>query len=444
MGYVGSELSNAQVRSDGEDFRCFMQGFSQWVSGSYRIDPITGTAIFPRRFTDTPLRVSSSSQLLRAGGRLNFPVPPASFVSLLSDFIATPAATKAQYDKDVGFKQLSPGVRRIEWLKISTLIDLEKMAAAAVASSVFEDWESFIEQVNRGSPAGVNRAYQTSLLWVRMVTEQTILTQFQRSVIFSVVICFVSLIVFTKNIVMALYASLSVAGIMICVIGFILTAGWRIGLIEALCLMLLIGFSVDYVLHISHAFSHSPTSGSPYESIRLGVGSIGLSIFSSAMTTTISSIPLLFCTIQLFAKIGSLVIASTILSLMFSMGFFVALLASFGPSKENCGFGCFFRRSDNLAHAQLDELEAESPETDQPSDFDNCSHTRAAGVEVPAPQPADAPVDDAQDSHEKVDGGVEMTEMTPPPPRHPPLSVDDAHLAAQAPETPDSRTDSEA
>ena len=48
MGYVGSELSNAQVRSDGEDFRCFMQGFSQWVSGSYRIDPITGTAIFPR------------------------------------------------------------------------------------------------------------------------------------------------------------------------------------------------------------------------------------------------------------------------------------------------------------------------------------------------------------------------------------------------------------
>jgi len=57
---------------------------------------------------------------------LNFPVPPASFVSLLSDFIATPAATKAQYDKDVGFKQLSPGVRRIEWLKISTLIDLEK------------------------------------------------------------------------------------------------------------------------------------------------------------------------------------------------------------------------------------------------------------------------------------------------------------------------------
>jgi predicted RND superfamily exporter protein len=325
---------------------------------------------------------------------LNFPVPPAAFVSLLANFIATPAAVKAQYDKDVGLKELSAGVRRIEWMKISTLIDLEKMAAAAVASSVFEEWESFIELVNRGSPPGVNRAFQTSLLWVRMVTEQTILTQFQRSVIFSVIICFVSLIVFTKNIVMALYASLSVAGIMICVIGFILTAGWKIGLIEALCLMLLIGFSVDYVLHISHAFSGaSQSSCSQYESVRRGVGSIGLSIFSSAMTTTISSIPLLFCTIQLFAKIGALVIMSTILSLMFSMAFFVALLASFGPSNEHCGFGCF-RKSGNLAHTQLEDagLDPQPMEPEPPSDTG--SHEKADGVEMAAPHPVHPPLDD--------------------------------------------------
>ena len=184
------------------------------------------------------------------------------------------------------------------------MINVEKIAPAAVAQPVYSEWERFMASTNGRAPTSMKRAYQTSKLWVRMITEETVVSQFERSVIISALITGSSLLFFTANIVMSVYSSLCVGAIMVCVVGFIIFAGWEIGLIEALCLLLLIGFSVDYILHISHAYCHSE-SASPIESVQHAVRQIGLSIFSSAMTTAVSSVPLLFCMIQLFAKIGA-------------------------------------------------------------------------------------------------------------------------------------------
>jgi hypothetical protein len=49
--------------------------------------------------------------------------------------------------------------------------------------------------------------------------------------------------------------------------------GWSLGSIEAILITILAGFSVDYVTHLAHAYSH--TYGTNEERVRLTFGEMG-------------------------------------------------------------------------------------------------------------------------------------------------------------------------
>ena len=41
--------------------------------------------------------------------------------------------------------------------------------------------------------------------------------------------------------------------------------GWELGTVESICLTIVAGFSVDYVVHLAHAYTHSKSSLVQYE-----------------------------------------------------------------------------------------------------------------------------------------------------------------------------------
>ena len=53
-------------------------------------------------------------------------------------------------------------------------------------------------------------------------------------------------------------------------------------------LLLLIGYSVDYVLHVTHAYETA--KGKPVERVKIGIERVGMSILSAALTTILSSV----------------------------------------------------------------------------------------------------------------------------------------------------------
>merc|ERR1712196_528300 len=68
-----------------------------------------------------------------------------------------------------------------------------------------------------------------------------------------------AVVFFTGNIVITLYVGTSIIIIVAClaaVVTFVLQ--WPFGLIEAISLTVFVGFSVDYVLHMGHAYNESP------------------------------------------------------------------------------------------------------------------------------------------------------------------------------------------
>lgn len=65
----------------------------------------------------------------------------------------------------------------------------------------------------------------------------------------------------------------------------------------------------------------------------MALNHIGVSIFSSALTTLIAAIPLCLTQIQLFAKFGQILAINTGISIFYTLTICVSLLCLMGPTR---------------------------------------------------------------------------------------------------------------
>ena len=57
--------------------------------------------------------------------------------------------------------------------------------------------------------------------------------------------------------------------------------GWELGTVESICFTIVAGFSVDYVVHLAHAYVHS-TSPTRAERVRDALAEMGISVLSDS------------------------------------------------------------------------------------------------------------------------------------------------------------------
>jgi multidrug efflux pump subunit AcrB len=118
-----------------------------------------------------------------------------------------------------------------------------------------------------------------------------------------VVIAFVVLLASTRNVIISFFATISILSVLVTVIGIVSMLGWTLGTNEAILMSILAGFSVDYVVHLAHAYVESEGLNN-VDRIKGAFGDMGTSVFSGMLTSVIASVPLFFCTLTFFAKFG--------------------------------------------------------------------------------------------------------------------------------------------
>ena len=113
----------------------------------------------------------------------------------------------------------------------------------------------------------------------------------------------------------------------------VVSLGWTLGFLEAICLCILIGLSVDFVIHMGHAYCAAAARGvhTRVERTKEAFARMAYPIASAAFTTFTSASALFFCTITFFQKFGTIVMTSMICALCVSLAFYVALLLTVGP-----------------------------------------------------------------------------------------------------------------
>jgi len=109
----------------------------------------------------------------------------------------------------------------------------------------------------------------------------------------------------------------------------------ELGVSESIALVILIGFSVDYVVHFSHAYIHSDYA-SRNDKMTHSYREMGVSILSGCLTTLGCASFLFGGTITLFYQFAYILSITVITSILIAIFTFGAMCHAFGPEEGFC------------------------------------------------------------------------------------------------------------
>mmetsp|Transcript_62599 Transcript_62599/g.168849 ORF Transcript_62599/g.168849 Transcript_62599/m.168849 type:complete len:204 (+) Transcript_62599:1-612(+) len=111
--------------------------------------------------------------------------------------------------------------------------------------------------------------------------------------------------------------------------------GWSLGVIEAIIYVMVIGLSVDYVVHLADAYLECPEPSNK-ERARFMVTRMGISVLSGALTSLGLGGVMILCYSLFLVKFGAVIFFVVCKAVVAALVFFTAMLATVGPS-GNCG-----------------------------------------------------------------------------------------------------------
>jgi len=277
--------------------------------------------------------------------------------------------------------------------KISYLVNRAKDMSADAALEYMALWEEFTSSRNNVASETASRAFYTGSLFVRAEAEKAIIDSTVETIIISAVCGWCGMLVFTQDLILSCVVLILVLGIISGLAFFMVVVyQWPIGPVEVISLVVFVGYSVTYALHIAHSYSEArmddvemlqaekefqekahrrretgrrryaaqgvgaqePASDAIVEAdlrplaslsaltpaelrrarTRISMLRVGGAILSSSVSTLGSSMFLLFCTMNIFVKLGSVVITVTLFSILFALAVLPATLMLVGPSPD--------------------------------------------------------------------------------------------------------------
>jgi hypothetical protein len=181
----------------------------------------------------------------------------------------------------------------LAWVKIKVVTNLPRKSTAKAILRLMEHYDRVLEHRNAARPKPDLEAWPCSLSFVLAETEDAIINSTLWCAFISLTCALLSIIVFTASAVLAFTVVMTVAMVVACQAATMFVAlGWEFGAVEAISLILFVGFSVDYTLHFAEAFHVSPPP-----KIENALSRVGRAIISAGTTTGGSAAFLLCCTV---------------------------------------------------------------------------------------------------------------------------------------------------
>lgn len=209
-------------------------------------------------------------------------------------------------------------------------------------------WDEFIDGINAMAPIDADRCWHTSGIWSKAESEAAILSSTVESLMYSVVCGFLGALASTgADLVLSWLVVCAVICVTVMLLWFVcVPLGWGIGPIEVLGLIVFIGYSITYSLHMAHKYREHMASfrqcSAPFSMRRRQAAGQALRdmtapVFGSALTTLGATCFLFLCTMLVFVRIAVLLFAVTFFSLVFALVGLPAALLCFGPVDRCCG-----------------------------------------------------------------------------------------------------------
>jgi len=146
-------------------------------------------------------------------------------------------------------------------------------------------------------------------------------------------LAFVILNIATGNWVISLISTLIIGMLVLMVMGFTVMQDWKLGMLEAVIYVMVVGMSVDYVVHLAEAYLESKKLRRS-ERVSEMLETRAFSVLSGAVSTAGGIFWLLFAYVLMFVKFSTIMFFLVCASLIYSVIFFAAVLDMIGPEYE--------------------------------------------------------------------------------------------------------------
>ena len=206
----------------------------------------------------------------------------------------------------------------------------------------FKFWEQLQDRLNDDAPSGGSHScifYQTAKQWSKAFIQVIAVNGLAYAVGISLITTFITVWMFTASCFLTILIISTLVGIISSTFCIIYLLGWEIGAVEAVSLSVVIGLSIDFSLHFGESYTsesmqtlETDIEFSRKSIIYIVLRSMCKPLCHAALTTMLSTFPLLFCTLLPLRQFGWILITSIGVSITFSILMFVPVLAVVGPT----------------------------------------------------------------------------------------------------------------
>ena len=249
------------------------------------------------------------------------------------------------------------GASALTFLTADYFVDLHPVASTSgEIRSVFLAWEAATRDANEAM-ARAMREYgegedaarkknvpvvvQACDVWNRLGVEESIRHTAFVSPPVSAAAAAAIMFAATRSFRVTVAALATIAAAVVLMLAALVAAGWEFGVVEELCVTLLIGSSIDYCIHLAVAYAEAETEAAAiasssalldrrHEKVKLALGHVAPTITGAAVTTAASCAMLLFCQVEVLVKIGATIVANTVVGYGLTLLLFSALVATYG------------------------------------------------------------------------------------------------------------------
>jgi hypothetical protein len=247
-------------------------------------------------------------------------------------------------------------------VKVSYEVDVSEEAGAKAVLDYKGRWDKWVETVNSMASHTSDSAWHVASAWVQAEAEVAVVESTMTSIVVAALCSWLGVLAFTQDPYLAFLVVGIVLGVIIGLAFFMIClAGWSLGPIEVVALIVFMGYSVTFSLHIAHIYheeaavsqhvahiAHIYLEGSHghdaavdaqllrAERARAAVSQVGSATVAAAASTLAAGAFLCCCTMLIFVKLGAVVIVVTLLSGTASVVILPAVLTVAGPDSGSC------------------------------------------------------------------------------------------------------------
>jgi hypothetical protein len=176
--------------------------------------------------------------------------------------------------------------------------------------SPFEDlddeWhriEKWFDDSAKSAPAGVNKFFSSSNDFWWYDTNGQMLTTAYGAAAIALGAAAAVLLFSSRSFTLTIFAMITIVYVLTSVTATLVAFGWTLGFLESICFAILIGISVDFVIHFCHSYAHQPGEVSRSDRTKFALIRMGPSILAAAFTTIGAATIMLFTVVYVLAWI---------------------------------------------------------------------------------------------------------------------------------------------